>query len=84
MRNNAMATRNVNNPRTRLKALSYNPSLEFIGPSPISSAGLNDLEASRKSLIINHAKSPVLAGAVLARPSRLRNIQVQWDGDGAY
>jgi hypothetical protein len=55
-----MATRDVNNPRTWLKALRYNPTLEFIGPSPISAAGLDNLEAPHKSLIINHAKSPIL------------------------
>jgi hypothetical protein len=84
MRNNVMTTRNINNPRTRLKALRYNPSLEFIGPSPISTTRLDNLEAANKSLTICHNKSPALAGAILTRTSMLRNIPIQWDGDGAY
>jgi hypothetical protein len=84
MRNNVMTTRNINNPRTRLKALRYNPSLKIIGPSPVSTTRLDNCEATNKSLTICHAKSPALNGAVLTRTSMLRNIRIQWDGGGAY
>ncbi|MBB4577654.1 hypothetical protein GGI59_006555 [Rhizobium lentis] len=75
---------NVNDPRTRLKALCYNSRLQIIRPPPVSTTGLDNLEAPNKPLIIRHAKSPALAGAVLARTSMLRNIRIQWDGGGAY
>jgi hypothetical protein len=84
MRNNAMATGDINDPRTRLKALCYNPRLEIVGPSTVSSTRLDNLKTPSKSLIIRHAKSPALAGDVLARTSMLRNIRIQWDGDGGY
>ena len=61
-----------------------NPRLEIIGPSPVSTTGLDNLKAPNKTLIIRHAKSPALAGAILTRTSMLRNIPIQWDGDGAY
>jgi hypothetical protein len=84
MRNNVMTTRNINNPCTRLEAFRHNPSLQIIGPAPVSTARLDNLQPPNKSVTIRRAKSPALAGAVLARTSMLRNIPIQWDGDGAY
>jgi hypothetical protein len=43
-----MATRNFNDPRTRLKALCYDSRLKILGPSPVSTAGLDNLEATNK------------------------------------
>ncbi|BCG82802.1 hypothetical protein MesoLj113b_63440 [Mesorhizobium sp. 113-3-3] len=84
MRNEIMTTRNINNPRTALKALRDNPRLQIIRPSSVSTTRLDNFASPNKSLAIRHAKSPAPAENLLAETSMFRNKRNQWGVGGAY
>ncbi len=84
MRSEIIKTRNINNPRTGLKALRDNPRLQIIRPSPVSTTSLDNFASPNKSLTIRHAKSPALAENLRAETSMFRNTRNQWDVGGAY
>ncbi|ESX08344.1 hypothetical protein X768_23035 [Mesorhizobium sp. LSJC265A00] len=78
MHNEIMTTRNINNPRTGLKALRDNPRLQIIGPSSVSTTRLDNFASPNKSLTIRDAKSPAPAENLLAETSMFRNTRNQW------
>jgi len=84
MRCKIMTTRNINNPRTGLKAFCYNPRLQLIGPSPVSTTRLDNFASPNKSFDIRHPKSPAPAENVLTETSMFTNTRNQWDGGGDY
>lgn len=84
MRNEIMTTRNINNPRTGLKALRDNPRLQIIGPSSVCRTRLDNFASPNKSLAICHAKSPARAENHLAETLMFRNTRNQWGVGGAY
>ncbi|EHK57099.1 hypothetical protein MAXJ12_11652, partial [Mesorhizobium alhagi CCNWXJ12-2] len=75
MRSEIIKSPNINNPRTGLKALRYNPRLQIIRPSPVSTTRLDNFASPSKSLIIGHAKSPAFAENLLAETSMFRNTR---------
>ncbi|MEY9166437.1 hypothetical protein ABIE78_004556 [Sinorhizobium fredii] len=85
MRSEIISERNINNPRTGLKAFRYNPRLQIIGPSPVSTTRLDNFASPDKSITaIRHAKSPALAENLLAETSMFTNTRNQWGVGGAY
>jgi hypothetical protein len=68
MRSEIIKSRNINNPRTGLKARRYNPRLQIIRPSPVSTTRLDNFASPNKSLTIRHAKLQLLPKIFWQKP----------------
>jgi len=71
LRSKIISERNINNPRTGLKAFRYNPRLHIIGPSPVSTTRLDNFASPDKSLTIR----PSQISSSCRKPSD-RNLNV--------
>jgi hypothetical protein len=85
VRNEIIATGNIHNPDTGLKALCNNPSLHVVRPPAVPAPGLNHITSPNKTLPTIRHQKPLSANAnLLAGESGIRNASNQWDGNGAY
>ena len=80
-----MTARDINNTNTRLKAFRDNPRLHIIGPTPVSTARLDNFVAPNKSIIC-HANLQIVLETFshTQRQHSLKIQPIQWGGDGAY